>query len=95
MKNSLLPALVAVIACPTALAQPGQFYRPPSPGPNGDFSQNLVWHLGETQNIRFTTTYTDYTINLWQENSDSNSGTQGPSIFRKGTRHRQKLSRMR
>ncbi|KAI0386203.1 hypothetical protein F5Y04DRAFT_275811 [Hypomontagnella monticulosa] len=78
---SLLSAIVAVITSPAVLAQTGSFFRPPSSGENGDFSQNWNWTLGETQSIMFTTTYTDYNITLWQEGADSNSGLKGPSIF--------------
>ncbi|KAK8045549.1 hypothetical protein PG993_005573 [Apiospora rasikravindrae] len=46
-----------------------------------DFSANPVWTVGEVQKIRWATTYTDYTISLWQHNTESGSALQGPTIF--------------
>ncbi|KAK7932536.1 hypothetical protein PG985_003248 [Apiospora marii] len=51
-----------------------------------DFSVNPVWTIGEVQTIRWTTTSTDYTISLWQQNIDgSGSASQGPTIFQSRT----------
>ncbi|KAI1801593.1 hypothetical protein F4811DRAFT_452067 [Daldinia bambusicola] len=87
MRPSPLLAVVAVLAASAVRAQQeslkvGKFFNPPNAidGP-ADYSTNPVWTLGEVQTIKFTTTYSNYTIDLWQESSAGNSASAGPSIF--------------
>ncbi|KAK8131632.1 hypothetical protein PG984_008070 [Apiospora sp. TS-2023a] len=62
------------------------FLNPDNAVTASDFSANPVWTVGEVQTIRWTTTYTDYTISLWQQNIDeSGSALQGPTIFQSRT----------
>ncbi|KAI1469582.1 uncharacterized protein F4812DRAFT_458116 [Daldinia caldariorum] len=87
MRPSPLLAFVAVLAASAVRAQQeslkvGKFFNPPNAidGP-ADYSTNPVWTLGEVQTIKFTTTYSNYTIDLWQESPAGNSASAGPSIF--------------
>ncbi|OTB17959.1 hypothetical protein K445DRAFT_315710 [Daldinia sp. EC12] len=87
IRPSPLLALVAVFATSTVRAQQdslkvGKFFNPPNAidGPT-DYATNPVWTLGEVQTIKFTTTYSNYTIDLWQQSPGGNSATAGPSIF--------------
>ncbi|KAI1304512.1 hypothetical protein F5Y03DRAFT_357612 [Xylaria venustula] len=60
----------------------GQFFNPPDAvmGTH-DYSTNLVYSLGTTQTIKFTTTYRNYAINIWQQTRGEDAATRGPSIF--------------
>lgn len=82
---SFFALCAAFVNSPVVSAQdsPGQFFNPTAAGENRDFSGNALWHIGETQTIKFTTTYSSYTIHLWQQNLHQGSGEQGPSIYRK------------
>ncbi|KAI2782917.1 hypothetical protein F4815DRAFT_442905 [Daldinia loculata] len=87
IRPSSLIAFVAMFATSTVQAQQdslkvGKFFNPPNAldGPT-DYSTNPVWTLGEIQTIKFTTTYSNYTIDLWQESRDGGSASAGPSIF--------------
>ncbi|KAI0851834.1 hypothetical protein F5Y00DRAFT_229370 [Daldinia vernicosa] len=87
IKLSSLVTFVAAFATSTVRAQQeslkvGKFFNPPNAldGPT-DYSTNPVWTLGEIQTIKYTTTYSNYTIDLWQESRDGGSATAGPSIF--------------
>ncbi|KAI0014949.1 hypothetical protein F4780DRAFT_766204 [Xylariomycetidae sp. FL0641] len=60
----------------------GKFFNPPNTlGPTTDYSTNPVWTIGETQTIKFTTIYQNYTIELWQQDVGKPSATAGPIIF--------------
>ncbi|KAI0470321.1 hypothetical protein F4859DRAFT_522798 [Xylaria cf. heliscus] len=60
----------------------GQFFSPPPYGSTtDDNSANPVYALGDTQTIKFTTTYSDYAINLCQVNWGDGTSTLGPSVF--------------
>ncbi|KAI8966200.1 hypothetical protein F5Y11DRAFT_309658 [Daldinia sp. FL1419] len=87
IRSSSLFALVAALATSTVRAQQeslkvGKFFNPPNAldGPT-DYATNPVWTLGEVQTIKFTTTYSNYTIDLWQQDKNGNSAMAGPSIF--------------
>ncbi|KAK7992973.1 hypothetical protein PG988_001767 [Apiospora saccharicola] len=85
----LLPAIVTVAGFVRCQQQPlsaETFLNPDNAVTASDFSVNPVWMIGEVQTIRWTTTYTDYTISLWQQNIDeSGSALQGPTIFQSRT----------
>lgn len=60
----------------------GTFINPPqSLHGEPSFDSNPVWTIGETQTVKWTTTYTNYTITLWQQSGHSDA-SEGPSIFR-------------
>lgn len=60
----------------------GTFINPPqSLHGEPSFDSNPIWTIGETQRVQWTTTYTDYTITLWQQ-LGHNDASEGPSIFR-------------
>lgn len=82
---SLLTLLAVLVGSPVVSAQdsPGRFFNPADSGPASDFSEDAIWRVGETQTIKFTTTYSSYTIDLWQQDTQGGSASQGPSIFRK------------
>ncbi|KAI0122161.1 hypothetical protein F4814DRAFT_200711 [Daldinia grandis] len=87
IRPSSLVAFVAVFATSTVQAQQdslkvGKFFNPPNAldGPT-DYATNPVWTLGEIQTIKFTTTYSNYTIDLWQQSREGDSASAGPSIF--------------
>ncbi|KAI4866930.1 hypothetical protein F4820DRAFT_446626 [Hypoxylon rubiginosum] len=80
---SLLTLLAVLVGSPVVSAQdsPGRFFNPADSGPASDFSEDAIWRVGETQTIKFTTTYSSYTIDLWQQDTQGGSASQGPSIF--------------
>ncbi|KAI0456515.1 hypothetical protein F5B21DRAFT_468015 [Xylaria acuta] len=59
----------------------GQFFNPPQAARTHDYSANPVYFLGKNQTIKFTTTYANYAINLWQEILGQDGSLGGPSIF--------------
>jgi len=74
------------IAIHSVIAQDiGQFFNPPiaiDKQPN--FNSNPVYTVGETQLIKWTTIYSNYSINIWQESlaqDENHSAKQGPAIF--------------
>lgn len=60
----------------------GRFYNPPQSGTAGYFADNEIWTVGETQTIKWTTTFTEYTIALWQESLPAGVSTLDSIIFR-------------
>ncbi|KAI0184541.1 hypothetical protein EV127DRAFT_486010 [Xylaria flabelliformis] len=61
---------------------PGQFFNPPKAVEGThDYSTNPVYLLGETQTIKFTTGYSNYSINLWQEILGQGAASKGQGIF--------------
>jgi type IV secretory pathway VirB6-like protein len=71
-ESPLCPSLIAtLILCvtPGVLAQPGEggtFFNPPL-GTDPSNILNPVWTLGQTQNIQWTTTLSNFTIFLYQQ----------------------------
>ncbi|KAI5863209.1 hypothetical protein GGS23DRAFT_596978 [Durotheca rogersii] len=61
----------------------GRFFNPPNSlgGSELDFSNNPVWRVGDVETIKFTTTYSDYDIVLWQQDLKGAFATMGPAIF--------------
>ncbi|KAL7626955.1 hypothetical protein AAE478_003730 [Parahypoxylon ruwenzoriense] len=61
----------------------GRFFNPPNAlaKPSLNFSTNPVWTIGAVETIKFTTVYSNYTINLWQQHQNGASATIGPTIF--------------
>ncbi|KAI0200219.1 hypothetical protein F4808DRAFT_430070 [Astrocystis sublimbata] len=60
----------------------GRFFSPPDAiKGTHDYSDNPVYILGETQTIKYTTTYPDYAITLWQQKLHQDAATDGPTIF--------------
>ncbi|KAI1099767.1 hypothetical protein F4804DRAFT_349115 [Jackrogersella minutella] len=61
--------LIIVIAT-TVLAQ---FSNPPA--------ERVMWRIGEVQTIEFKTTFTEFSIALWQEVPEGGSANLGPVVF--------------
>ena len=57
------------------------FISPPTMGTNGIFVANLVWSLGATQKIQWTTTLDSYNISLWQQAIDQSAGTWLATLY--------------
>lgn len=60
----------------------GRFFNPVDTGPGLDYSDDDVWTIGETKTVRWTTTYSNYTIALWQQILPGGPATLGNVIFR-------------
>lgn len=74
---------LASITKTLAAQDPGHFINPPiAEGPE-DYHNNLVWTVGETQKIQWTTIYPSFTIALWQQDLGGGGGREGPTIFGK------------
>ncbi|KAI1767825.1 hypothetical protein GGR53DRAFT_71039 [Hypoxylon sp. FL1150] len=56
-----------------ALVASAQFSNPP---PN-----RVAWKVGEVQNIKFNTTFTTFSVALWQQAPGGGSATLGPIVF--------------
>ena len=53
---------------PFVAAKSGLFYNPPTGGTIHDYSENPVYTLGQTVQMRWTTTLDSFSIMLWQNN---------------------------
>lgn len=58
----------------------GEFYYPPGLEATTDTANDLIWNVGDVKSINFTTTYSNYTIGLWQTLSDGSNKYAG-SVF--------------
>lgn len=66
----------------------GRFFNPPNTDADDPgYANDPVWTVGETKTIQFTTTYSNYTIALWQQQLAGGSATLGPIIFRASSKH--------
>jgi hypothetical protein len=78
--------LLYLLLLPVVIAQQlsGQFFNPPKSDNSRDFSVNVVYTVGDTETIQWTTTLSNYTMTLWQQVLANGGGaaTPGPSIFR-------------
>ncbi|KAJ5116433.1 hypothetical protein N7456_000781 [Penicillium angulare] len=54
---------------PLVVAEPGVFYNPPTGGKIHDYADNPVYKLGQTVQMRWTTTLASFSIMLWQNNN--------------------------
>ena len=63
--------------------QVGRFFNPPNTDADDPgYANDPIWTISETRTIQFTTTYSSYTIALWQQTLAGGSATLGPIIFR-------------
>ena len=63
----LLPALVY-----SQDQKNGTFFNPPDEsGDTGDFSTNPVYKIGDTLQVRWQTDFTNISLVLWQDESDT------------------------
>ncbi|KAH9903679.1 hypothetical protein F4778DRAFT_94638 [Xylariomycetidae sp. FL2044] len=53
-----------------------KFLRPPDSGPNGDFSDNPTYKIGDTLNIQWDTNLKEVDLLLWQSPDDDGTGPQ-------------------
>ncbi|KAI0180866.1 hypothetical protein GGR52DRAFT_8768 [Hypoxylon sp. FL1284] len=82
-----LPPLLVILAVAVSAqgdGSLGSFFDPPGYGDNDDSPADEVWEIGETKTIKFTTVYSSYKIELWQQ-SVSGEVDPGPAIF--GTKY--------
>ncbi|KAK9413737.1 hypothetical protein SUNI508_11680 [Seiridium unicorne] len=49
------------------------------------YGETALWTVDEVQTIKFTTTYSNYTIALWQQSNKGGSALLGPVIFQTQT----------
>ncbi|KAK1772470.1 ser-thr gpi-anchored family protein [Phialemonium atrogriseum] len=70
----LLLVFVFLTTIPLASSQ---FSNPPP--------KRTVWSLGEVQTIRYRTTFSNYTIALWQQSLQKGAASLGPIIFQTTT----------
>ncbi|KAK6062960.1 hypothetical protein SCUP515_12858 [Seiridium cupressi] len=64
----------------------GRFINPANaPDTPATYGKNALWTVGEVQTIKFTTTYSNYTIALWQQSIEGGSALLGPVIFQTQT----------
>ncbi|KAI1772468.1 hypothetical protein F4818DRAFT_172868 [Hypoxylon cercidicola] len=59
----------------------GRFFNPATYGYDRDFTENVLWRLGETQSIKFTTTYSSYNIYIYQQDEDESVAAEGSQIY--------------
>lgn len=61
----------------------GKFFNPPQMphGDEVDFSSSPVYPAGEVISVERTTTYSEYTIALWQQDLVGDSSILGPIVF--------------
>lgn len=91
-----LNLLIATLLLTTVHAQEslevGRFFNPPNTDADDPgYAHDPIWTLGETKTIQFTTTYSNYTIALWQQTLAGGSAALGPIIFRTSSKHVQRL----
>lgn len=70
MSFSWLSCYVAFISLVVA-QNDGVFYNPPTFGATGDFSQNPVYVIGQTVQVRWTVSYNQISLVLYQNNNNT------------------------
>ncbi|KAJ4390096.1 hypothetical protein N0V93_007569 [Gnomoniopsis smithogilvyi] len=63
----------------------GRFFNPADNGAQVDYSDDDTWTIGDTETIKWTTTYSNYTIALWQQILPDGPATLGNIIFQTTT----------
>ncbi|KAM0811778.1 hypothetical protein AB5N19_12134 [Seiridium cardinale] len=85
----ILPAilfLVELVYSDQPSVAAGRFINPANaPDTPATYGENALWTVGEVQTIKFTTTYSNYTIALWQQSIEGGSALLGPVIFQTQT----------
>ena len=61
---------------------PGRWFNPPGAIERTNFPSNPVFVVGSIEKIRWTTTFSNYTIVLWQAVCGEKRALKGPVIFR-------------
>lgn len=62
----------------------GKFFNPPNmPSGTVNYAQNNVLHAGDTISVEWSTTFSEYTIALWQQELDVEGANIGPIVFGK------------
>lgn len=69
MHNIVLRLFALCVLAHCAATDKGQFEAPPR-GADAGYDTNEVWHLGETKTVKWTTSFTNYKILLWQKPLD-------------------------
>ena len=79
--NLLLSFVFSFVALVHAGDQQDYFVNPPDSGTTGVYTSDVTYILGTTQNITWSTVYSNYSITLWQEGLNQNGAQRGVSIF--------------
>jgi hypothetical protein len=66
----------------TASPDIGHFIIPQTGEAEGNFTNNILWRIGDTQKIQWTSICQNFTIALWQQDL-AGGGREGPTIFGK------------
>ena len=66
-----LQLLLQFFLLTAAAGQQNVFYFPGSGGPTGDYSQDLIFPIGSTQQIRWSTSYTNLSLVLYKDGDPS------------------------
>ncbi|KAI1329704.1 hypothetical protein F5Y16DRAFT_79503 [Xylariaceae sp. FL0255] len=74
-----LGALLPIVASQSTTI--GQFLIPPQPGSTGDYTENPIYVVGETQTFEFTKPLQNFSIMFLQQNLHVGGALIGPSIF--------------
>ncbi|KAH6647401.1 hypothetical protein BKA67DRAFT_385963 [Truncatella angustata] len=84
--KALFLFFATLVSCDQESLAVGKFFNPPNaPESPSPFSDNAVWAVGDVQTIKFTTTYSNYTVALWQQNLEGGFALLGPVIFQTET----------
>lgn len=67
---------LALIGLTAAQTDDSVFYNPPTSGEIHDYSQDYVWAVGSTQQLRWSTEYETVELVLWQNNNPDSSTLQ-------------------
>jgi len=60
----------------------GKFFNPPNMPPGTvNYAQNDNLYAGETISVEWSTTFSEYTIALWQQELDVDGANIGPIVF--------------
>ncbi|KMK55433.1 hypothetical protein Y699_07538 [Aspergillus fumigatus Z5] len=75
-------SVLFVFLSSVAAAEPGIFYNPPTGGPIHDYSENPVYVLGQTVQLRWATSLQLFSIVLWQNDNPNYEWIQNPRRHR-------------
>lgn len=79
----LLIASILLFHAHVWASEPGTFLNPPTGGPIHDYSQNPVYKLGQTVQLRWATDLNSFSILLWQNDNDNYETVQSTPVYRR------------
>lgn len=65
-----------VLATSSSMSSSGEFINP-----SAEATQNPLWVVGTQQTLSWKTSFDNYTIALWNQNSDANGYSRGPTLL--------------